>query len=81
VADLRVPWERRYTPGQLTPVRVRRGVLALLPILGTPGKPPKPCSGALLGGPRRVAFRVEPKATRHSKRAAEVDGRASQNVL
>lgn len=43
VADLRLPWERRYGPGRLTPSRVRRGVLALLLELGTPAKPPKPC--------------------------------------
>jgi hypothetical protein len=43
VEDLRLPWERRYDPGRLTPARVRRVVLALLPELGTPAKPPKPC--------------------------------------
>ncbi len=43
VADRRLPWERRYAPGQLTPCRVRRAVLTLLPELGTPAKPPKPC--------------------------------------
>ena len=43
VADRRLPWERRYAPGRLTPWRVRRGVLALLSELGTPAKPPKPC--------------------------------------
>jgi hypothetical protein len=43
VADRRLPWERCYAPGHLTPYRVRRGVLALLPTLGTPAKPPKPC--------------------------------------
>jgi hypothetical protein len=43
VADRRLPWERRYAPGQLTPYRVQRAVLALLPELGTPAKPPKPC--------------------------------------
>jgi hypothetical protein len=42
-ADRRLPWERRYEPGYLTPVRVRRSILALLPELGTPAKPPKPC--------------------------------------
>jgi hypothetical protein len=41
VEDRRLPWERRYDPGRLTPVRVRRVVLALLPDLGTPAKPPK----------------------------------------
>ena len=43
VEDRRLPWERRYDPGRLTPVRVRRVVLALLPELRTPAKPPKPC--------------------------------------
>jgi hypothetical protein len=43
VEDRRLPWERRYDSGRLTPVRVRRVVLALLPELGTPAKPPKPC--------------------------------------
>jgi hypothetical protein len=43
VADRRLPWERRYAPAQLTPCRVRRAVLALLQILGTPARPPKPC--------------------------------------
>jgi hypothetical protein len=43
VADRRLPWERRYESGRLTPVRVRRAVLTLLAELGTPAKPPKPC--------------------------------------
>ncbi|MCA1698547.1 MAG: transposase [Actinobacteria bacterium] len=43
VADRRLPWERRYAPGQLTPCRVHRAVSALLVELGTPAKPPKPC--------------------------------------
>jgi len=43
VADLRLPWERRYDTGRLTPVRVHRAVSALLAELGTPAKPPKPC--------------------------------------
>jgi hypothetical protein len=43
VADRRLPWERRYAHGRLTPLRVRRSVLALLLELGTPAKPPKPC--------------------------------------
>jgi hypothetical protein len=51
VADRRLPWERRYDPGRLTPVRVRRTVSALLPELGTPAKPPKPC-GRSPGRPR-----------------------------
>src|SRR5215204_1526251 len=43
VADLRLPWERRYDAGRLTPIRVHRAVSMLLVELGTPAKPPKPC--------------------------------------
>ena len=43
VADLRLPWERRYDAGRLTPVRVHRAVSSLLMHLGTPAKAPKPC--------------------------------------
>ena len=43
VADLRLPWERRYDAGRLTPVRVHRVVSSLLVKLGTPAKAPKPC--------------------------------------
>jgi DDE superfamily endonuclease len=43
VADLRLPWEKRYEAGRLTPVRVHRVVLSLLAELGTPAKAPKPC--------------------------------------
>jgi DDE superfamily endonuclease len=43
VADLRLPWERRYDEGSLTPLRVRRVVSALLVEVGTLAKPPKPC--------------------------------------
>jgi hypothetical protein len=43
VGDLRLPWERRYDKGRLTPVRVHRVVSSLLVKLGTPAKAPKPC--------------------------------------
>lgn len=43
VADRRLPWEPRYPPRHLTPVRVLRGFSSLLPALGTPAEPPKPC--------------------------------------
>jgi DDE superfamily endonuclease len=43
VADLRLPWERRYEASGLTPVRVHRAVSMLLAHVGTPAKPPKPC--------------------------------------
>jgi hypothetical protein len=43
VADLRLPWERCYDPGRLTPVRVHRVVSSLLVEMGMPAKPPKPC--------------------------------------
>ena len=43
VADQRLPWERPYPLGCLTPYRVRRAVSALLSGLGTPANGPKPC--------------------------------------
>jgi DDE superfamily endonuclease len=43
VADRRLPWERPLDPGKLTPSRVRRALSALLPTMGTPASPPKPC--------------------------------------
>jgi hypothetical protein len=43
VADMRLPWERRYEAGRLTPTRVRRVVSTLLGRVGTPAKAPKPC--------------------------------------
>jgi len=52
VADRRLPWERRYDPGRLTPIRVHRVVSALLAELGTPAKPPKPCGRRSPGRPK-----------------------------
>ena len=43
VHDQRLPWERPRPPQRRTPYRVRRAVSALLPGLGTPASPPKPC--------------------------------------
>ena len=51
VADRRLPWERPLDAGKLTPCRVRRALSALLPTLGTPATPPKPC-GRSPGRPR-----------------------------
>ncbi len=61
VADRRLPWERRYDPGRLTPIRVRRALSALLTHLGTPAKPPKPCGGS----PGRPKGRLSGRAKRH----------------
>ena len=61
VADRRLPRERRYEPGRLTPVRVRRGVLGLLAELGTPAKPPKPCGRS----PGRPKGRLSGRAQRY----------------
>jgi hypothetical protein len=69
VTDRRLPWERRYNTGRLTPIRVHRVIWALLAELGTPAKPPKPC-GRSSGGPKG-RFSVEPSATRPSKRPLE----------
>src|SRR5215203_2652434 len=61
VADLRLPWERRYDAGRLTPIRVHRAVSALLAHLGTPAKPPKPCGRS----PGRPKGRLSGKAKRY----------------
>jgi hypothetical protein len=61
VADLRLPWERRYNAGRLTPIRVHRAVSALLAHLGTPAKPPKPCGRS----PGRPKGRLSGKAKRY----------------
>jgi len=61
VADLRLPWERRYEAGRLTPIRVRRAVSALLVHLGTPAKPPKPCGRS----PGRPKGRLSGRAKRY----------------
>ncbi len=61
VADLRLPWERRYNTGRLTPIRVHRTVSALLVHLGTPAKPPKPCGRS----PGRPKGRLSGRAKRY----------------
>ena len=61
VADLRLPWERRYEAGRLTPIRVHRAVSSLLVHLGTPAKPPKPCGRS----PGRPKGRLSGRAERH----------------
>src|SRR5215207_6881515 len=59
VADLRLPWERHYEAGRLTPVRVHRVVSTLLANVGTPAEPPKPC-GRSPGRPKgRLSGRAE----------------------
>ena len=61
VADLRLPWERRYDTGRLTPIRVHRVVSGLLGELGTPAKPPKPCGRS----PGRPKGRLSGRAKRY----------------
>ncbi len=61
VADRRLPWERRYDTGRLTPIRVHRAVSALLAKLGTPAKPPKPCGRS----PGRPKGRLSGRAKRY----------------
>jgi hypothetical protein len=59
--DRRLPWERPRPPHRLPPYRVRRAVSALLPSLGTPATPPKPCGRS----PRRPQGRRAGPAPRH----------------
>jgi len=61
VADLRLPWERHYAAGRLTPWRVHRVVSSILPMLGTPAKPPKPCGRS----PGRPKGRLSGRAKRY----------------
>lgn len=61
VADRRLPWERRYEAGRLTPIRVHRAVSSLLAHLGTPAKPPKPCGRS----PGRPKGRLSGRAKRY----------------
>lgn len=61
VADQRLPWERPLAPQHLTPGRVRRGVSCLLPKLGSPAKPPKPCGRS----PGRPKGKRSGRATRY----------------
>jgi DDE superfamily endonuclease len=59
-ADARLPWERPLPAHRLTPARIRRDFPRLLPILGTPASPPKPCGrspGRPLGSRRGPAPR------------------------
>jgi hypothetical protein len=59
VADVRLPWERRYEASRLTPTRVHRVVSTLLAQVGTPAEPPKPC-GRSPGRPKgRLSGRAE----------------------
>ena len=61
-ADTRLPWERRLPGHRLTPTRIRRDFPRLLPILGTPASPPKPCgrSPGRPAGSRRGAAPRQP---------------------
>jgi hypothetical protein len=70
VVDQRLPWERRYDPGRLTPIRVHRGVSALLARAW--GRPPsrRNPAGDRPEGPKG-ASRVGPNAIRPSRRAPE----------
>ncbi len=61
VEDRRLPWERHYDPGRLTPIRVHRVVSALLMELGTPARPPKPCGRS----PGRPKGRLSGRAKRY----------------
>ena len=76
VADLRLPWERPYDKGRLTPVRVHRVVSSLLVELGTPAKAPKPCERSP-GRPKGSLSLAGPNATRPSKRLHEEVKRAN----
>jgi len=59
--DARLPWQAPQAQGRLTPSRARQGFAQLLPRLGTPASPPKPCGHS----PGRPSGRRSPPATRY----------------
>lgn len=61
VEDMRLPWERRRDPAQLTPARVRRGFHRLRATIGTPASPPKSDTP----GPGRPKGTRRPPRTRY----------------
>lgn len=61
VADRRLPWERPLPQAKLTPTRVLRSFATLLPLLGTPAGPPKPCGRS----PWRPKGRLSGRAKRY----------------
>jgi hypothetical protein len=68
-ADTRLPWERRLPTSRLTPTRIRRGFPRLLPLLGTPASPPKPC-GRSPGRPKASHRGAAPRHPAIHKTAA-----------
>jgi hypothetical protein len=70
VEDLRLPWERRYYAGRLTPIRVHRAVSALLAHLGTRLPSRRNPAVGRLGGPK-VGSPAGPSATLPSRGAPE----------
>src|SRR3712207_5456441 len=68
-ADTRLAWERRLPAYRLTPARIRRGFPRLLPRLGTPASPPKPC-GRSPGRPKGTRRGPSPRHPAIHKTAA-----------
>ncbi len=84
VADRRLPWERRYTPGHLTPVRGLRSESAgsfrhFCQSSARPQSHRNPV-GDRPGGPK-AAVRAGPSATQRSKRVPEPAKTANARVL
>jgi hypothetical protein len=80
VADRRLPWERRYDPGRLTPVRVRRTVSALLAELWARPRSRRNPADAHRDGPKG-ASRAGRSATRPLRRPPEPAKTARVRVL
>lgn len=64
VEDVRLPWQRPQERQRMTPSRVRRGFIELLPLLGTPASLPKPCGRS----PGRPKGSLSGRATRFPAR-------------
>lgn len=72
VEDVKLPWQRPQEQQRMTPSRVRRGFIELLPVLGTPASVPKPCGkspgrrkGSLSG--RATRFPARQRRTSNAK--------------
>jgi hypothetical protein len=64
VTGVKLPWQRPQERQRLTPSRVRRGFIELLPVLGTPASVPKPCGKS----PGRPKGRLSGRAPRFPAR-------------
>ncbi len=86
VEDVKLPWQRPQERQRMTPSRVRRGFIELLPILGTSASVPKPCGkspgrprGSLSG--RATRFPAKQRRTSNAKHLDQLPVEQQQVTL